>query len=64
VQQKAQEEQSKLEVRYGLESARKDLAGGNLQKAVSSYGRAKFKGAQGKLGEKNAKSGPTEPVAA
>ena len=27
VQQRAQEEQSKLEVRYGLESARKDLAG-------------------------------------
>ena len=46
VQQKAQQEQSKSEWRYGLESARKDLAGGNLQKAVSSYGRAKFKGAQ------------------
>ena len=35
-----------MEVRYGLESARKDLAGGNLQKAISTYGRAKFKGAQ------------------
>ena len=46
VQQRAQEEQSKLEVRYGLESARKDLAGGNLQKAISSYGRAKFKSAK------------------
>ena len=45
VQQRAQEEQSKIAVRYGLENARKDLAGGNLQKAVSSYGRAKFKGA-------------------
>ena len=46
VQQRAQEEQSKSEWRYGLESARKDLAGGNLQKAISSYGRAKFKGAK------------------
>jgi type II secretory pathway pseudopilin PulG len=46
VQQQAQAEQSKLEVRYGLESARKDLAGGNLQKATTSYGRAKFKGAK------------------
>ena len=46
VQQRAQEEQSKLEVRYGLESARKDLAGGNLQKAISSYSRAKFKSAK------------------
>lgn len=47
VQQRAQEEQSKSEWRYGLESARKDLAGGNLRQAVSSYGRAKFKGAKG-----------------
>ena len=31
VQQQAQAEQSKLEVRSGLESARKDLAGGNLR---------------------------------
>ena len=46
VQQQAQAEQSKQEVRYGLESARNDLAGGNLQKAISSYGRAKFKGAK------------------
>jgi hypothetical protein len=47
VQQRAQQEQSKSEWRYGLESARKDLAGGNLQKAISSYGRAKFKSAKG-----------------
>jgi len=47
VQQRAQEEQSKSEWRYGLESARKDLAGGNLRQAVSSYGRAKFKGVKG-----------------
>ena len=47
VQQRAQAEQSKSEWRYGLESARKDLQGGNLQKAVSSYGRAKFKSAKG-----------------
>ena len=47
VQQKAQAEQSKSEWRYGLESARKDLQGGNLQKAISSYGRAKFKSAKG-----------------
>jgi hypothetical protein len=46
VQQQAQAEQSKLEVRSGLESARKDLAGGNLRQAISSYGRAKFKGAK------------------
>jgi len=46
VQQQAQAEQSKMEVRYGLETARKDLAGGNLQKAMSSYNRAKFKGAK------------------
>jgi type II secretory pathway pseudopilin PulG len=43
VQQRAQEEQSKSEMRLGLESARKNLQGGNLQKATSSYGRAKFK---------------------
>jgi len=47
VQQRAQAEQTKSEWRYGLESARKDLQGGNLQKAVSSYGRAKFKSAKG-----------------
>ncbi|MCX6928988.1 MAG: hypothetical protein NT154_38115 [Verrucomicrobia bacterium] len=47
VQQKAQEEQSKLEMRYGLESARNDLKGGNLQKAISSYNRAKVKSAKG-----------------
>ena len=47
VQQRAQEEQNKLAMRYGLESARKDLAGGNLQKAISTYGRAKFKSANG-----------------
>jgi type II secretory pathway pseudopilin PulG len=46
VQQQAQAEQSKLEVRSGLESARKDLAGGNLRQAIGSYGRAKFKGAK------------------
>jgi hypothetical protein len=46
VQQQAQAQQSKMEVRYGLESARKDLAGGNLRQAISSYGRAKFKGAK------------------
>jgi type II secretory pathway pseudopilin PulG len=46
VQNRAQEEQSKFEMRYGLESARKDLAGGNLQKAVSSFGRAKLKSAK------------------
>jgi hypothetical protein len=46
VQQRAQEEQSKSEWRLGLESARKDLKGGNLQKAISSYGRAKFKSAK------------------
>jgi type II secretory pathway pseudopilin PulG len=40
VQQHAQQEQNKLDVRLGLESARKDLQGGNLQKAISSYGRA------------------------
>jgi hypothetical protein len=40
VQQRAQEEQNKLDVRLGLESARKDLQGGNLQKAISSFGRA------------------------
>ena len=45
VQQRAQEEQSKSEWRYGLESARKDLKGGNLQKAISSFNRAKVKGA-------------------
>jgi hypothetical protein len=41
-QQRAQEEQSKSSMRWGLESARKDLKGGNLQKAISSYGRAKL----------------------
>jgi hypothetical protein len=46
VQQQAQAEQSKLEVRSGLENARKDLEGGNLQKAISSYNRARFKGAK------------------
>ena len=47
VQQRAQEEQNKFAMRYGLESARKELAGGNLQKATSTYGRAKFKSANG-----------------
>jgi hypothetical protein len=46
VQQRAQEEQSKSSWRFSLESARKDLAGGNLQKAVGSYNRAKLKSAQ------------------
>jgi hypothetical protein len=32
-------------VRLGLDLARKDLAGGNLQKAIGTYNRAKFKGA-------------------
>jgi hypothetical protein len=45
VQQKTQEEQSKSSWRLGLDSARKDLAGGNLQKAIGTYNRAKFKGA-------------------
>jgi type II secretory pathway pseudopilin PulG len=51
VQQRAQEEQSKSEWRYGLESARNNLAWGNLQKAVSGYGRAKLKGVQAQAGE-------------
>jgi hypothetical protein len=55
VQQKAQEEQSKVEIRYGLESARKDLQGGNLQKAISSYGRAKFKNAKAPAEETQAR---------
>jgi prepilin-type processing-associated H-X9-DG protein len=46
-QQRAQEEQSKSSWRFGLETARKELAGGNLQKATSTYGRAKSKGAKG-----------------
>jgi hypothetical protein len=50
-QQRAQEEQSKFAMRYGLESARKDLQGGNLQKAISSYGRAKLSYANNSLPE-------------
>ena len=50
VQQRAQEEQSKMRMRFGLESARKDLAGGNLQKAISSYSRAKFKSGKAQAG--------------
>jgi len=50
-QQRAQEEQSKLEMRSGLESARKDLQGGNLQKAISSFGRAKLSYANNRAAE-------------
>ena len=46
MQQRAQAEQDKFQMRYGLESARNDLKGGNLQKAITSYGRAKFKSAK------------------
>jgi hypothetical protein len=45
-QQQAQAEQTKIEARSGLESARKDLAGGNLRQAISSFSRAKFKNAK------------------
>ena len=55
VQQRAQEEQDKSQMRYGLESARKDLQGGNLQKAISSYGRAKFKNAKAPAEETEAR---------
>ena len=54
-QQRAQEAQSKSEIRSGLESARKDLQGGNLVKAVNSYGNANtmfnLKGGQIELSE-------------
>jgi type II secretory pathway pseudopilin PulG len=47
-QQRAQEEQSRSEWRFGLESARKDLTANNLRQAVSSYSRAKFQSANGR----------------
>jgi hypothetical protein len=55
VQQRAQEEQNKSEWRFGLESARKDLQGGNLQKAIGSYGRAKLKSAKGQTEREEAR---------
>jgi type II secretory pathway pseudopilin PulG len=51
MQQRAQQEQSKMEMRYGLESARKDLQGGNLQKAIGSFGRAKLSFANNRAAE-------------
>jgi hypothetical protein len=51
VQQRAQQEQDKFQMRYGLESARNDLKGGNLQKAISSFSRAKVKGANAPAAE-------------
>jgi hypothetical protein len=47
VQQRAQEEQNKSEWRFGLESARKELAGNKLRQAVSGYNRAKSKSVKG-----------------
>jgi len=44
VQQQAQEEQKRIELRYGLQSARENLSGGNLRQAISSFSRAKVKG--------------------
>src|ERR1035441_9539114 len=38
-------------MRSGLESARKDLQGGNLQKAISSFGRAKLSYANNRAAE-------------
>jgi hypothetical protein len=48
VQQRAQEEQSRSERRFGLESARKDLTANNLRQAVSSYSRAKSQSVNGR----------------
>jgi hypothetical protein len=55
VQQRAQEQQSKMDVRTGLESARENLKGGNLRQAITSYGRAKLKGSKGQAEEGEAR---------
>jgi hypothetical protein len=46
VQQRAQEEQTKADVRNDLKVARDNLKGGNLRQAISSYSRSKTKGQQ------------------
>jgi hypothetical protein len=46
VQQRAQEEQQKIEVSSGLKEARENLSGGNLRQAISSFKRSKSKGQQ------------------
>ena len=46
VQQRAQEEQQRMELRYGLKAARDNLSGGNLRQAVTSFKRSKVKGQQ------------------
>jgi hypothetical protein len=46
VQQRAQEEQTKADVRNELKVTRENLKGGNLRQAISSYSRSKTKGQQ------------------
>jgi hypothetical protein len=50
VQQQAQEEQKKMDVRYGLKAARENLSNNNLRQAMSSFSRSKLKGQQFKEG--------------
>ncbi|HEY5910286.1 MAG TPA: hypothetical protein VJA21_06740 [Verrucomicrobiae bacterium] len=45
-QNRAQAEQQKMEMRYGLKEARENLTGGNLRQAFSSFKRSKAKGQQ------------------
>ena len=46
-QQRAGGAEQIADARYGLESARKDLKAATCRRPISSYSRAKFKGANG-----------------